>query len=309
MFFLGYTFLGGQYSADTNPASSREITAMTLENGAFQELFASKDGTIDITTDIDKTWNYNTVLDGVFSESNYDAEAKEFPAGNIDYLFQDITSVRIKRRESSTTAWVSLHEQPVSTKEDLNIEYFDRFARAKTSYDYALVPVLNYSTEGIASQASITPEFEGLYVVGTDKWFSTSLECSITYERNHPSAVVQTIGNKYPYVIYNTQQNYDSGNASGVFARFNPDKCDWDYENSFAYRKKLLDFLTDGSAKILKIDDGRGWLIGRSDIITNEEMDHPYAVRTTFNWVELGDMDSTLDLYACGLSNVNPAGW
>lgn len=309
MFILGYAFLGGHHSADTNPASSQSITSVTLNNGAFQELFISKDGTIDITTDIEKSWNYNTVLDAVFSESNYDADEKEFPAGNIDYLFQDITSVRIKRRESGSNSWVSLYEQPIITKDDLNIEFFDRFAKAKTKYDYALVPILNHSLEGIASQASITPDFEGLYVMGLDIWFSTSLECSITYDRNHPSSVVETIGNKYPFVIYNTQQNYDSGSAAGVFARFDTDKCDWDYANSFAYRKKLLDFLTDGTAKILKFDDGRGWLIGRSDVITNEEMDHPYAVLTTFHWVEIGDMDSTLDLYTTGLSNVNPAGW
>lgn len=308
MFFLGYTFLGNTYTGDPALVPAKELDSVTLENAQYEDLFITNDTSSDLDTPVDRTWNYDTVMHGEFKESNFDPDTGRFMAGNVLYLLEDITKVRVRRRVVGTTEWTTLFEIETRTQEDFSIQVFDRYAKSNMQYEYQLVPILT-NVEGIPVSNTIQSEFEGMYIVGKEKWFATTLDVQITSQRNHPAVTINTIGNKYPYVIYNTEQNYDSGTAEGIFAEKDEENCDWKIDESVHYRKRLNDFLTDGTAKILKHEDGRGWIIGRVEAITETPKDDLDAIITSFQWVEIGDLDSTLELYNAGLIDVEPTGW
>lgn len=308
MFFLGYTFLGNTYSGDPALVPVNELSTVVLENAKYEDLYITKDTSSNLNNEIDRTWNYDTVLHGKFKENNFDSTTGTFMAGNVMYLLQDITKVRVRRRVVGTMEWTILYEIETRSQEDFSIQVFDRYAKSNTQYEYQLVPILT-NVEGIPVSNTVRSEFEGMYIVGKEKVFGTPLDTDISIQRNHPAITVNTLGKRYPFVIYNTEQNYDSGTAEGIFAERDENRCDWKIDDSANHRRRLNDFLSDGTAKILKHEDGRGWIIGRIEAITETRKEDMDAIITSFEWVEIGDLDSTLELYNCGLVDVDPTGW
>lgn len=314
MYFIGYTFLGDADSkSDTYIDNDSQWTNITLENGTYSRIFISntyettsinQGGTV-VQVPINTDWTFKTVAHGEFSEDNL-SETNHFPTGNIPYSLSDIQEVRIKRREENSNQWVTLFSFPVETKEDLAVHYVDSYTKANTNYTYKIVPVV-INAEQIPTYATVHSDFEGLYIVGVDQTYSTCIEPLITRERNHTGISIPTLGSRYPFVIYTSAQNYDSGTASGVFV--NVSKGEWDFDSGTAYRDQLNDFLTDGKAKILKDDLGYAYIIGRIDNISEDAGSGDNYVKTTFNWVQIGDINSTADLYNAGLINASPDSW
>lgn len=70
-----------------------------------------------------------------------------------------------------------------------------------------------------------------------------------------------------------------------------------------------MDFLCDSVPKILKLPDGRKWLIQVTPNPTDTAEENYNNRYINFTWVEIGDMDSEEDLYYLGLSDVSPEWW
>jgi hypothetical protein len=66
-----------------------------------------------------------------------------------------------------------------------------------------------------------------------------------------------------------------------------------------------MNFLCDGTPKILKHRDGRIWMISTTGTPNETPQDVPEIENTSFDWVEIGSVDSTNDLYNNGFINVN----
>ena len=59
----------------------------------------------------------------------------------------------------------------------------------------------------------------------------------------------------------------------------------------------MVDWLTNGEPKILKMHDGRIWMININGNVTLDSGEHFKKVRVGFEFVEIGDPASTEDLY------------
>ena len=292
MIFLGYAFLSGKYTGDITPTCVSNIDRITLSNGIYDDLFVTK----NISSPPIRQWDFDTILWAKFNG--------DFHAGNVSYTMSQISGVRIKRRKKGSYVWTILVDIPVRKVEDLEFERFDRYAQARTTYEYTLTPLLG-STEGNMNINSIESDFDGMFIMEAKQGFETDLEIRVETQRNHPSSVVNPLGGKYPFVIYNSEQNYDSGSATGLFALRNVENCDWDFDQSFIYRNQLNDFLANNRPKFLKLYDGRAWIVSVIDVITESESEHPDLILTTFQWVEVGKVDSSQDLYDNGLTDSN----
>lgn len=151
---------------------------------------------------------------------------------------------------------------------------------------------------------------EGGVVWGTD---ITDGFCDTT--RNIPSSTVELLNSKYPIFVRNTIANYDTGNCKGSFVPLvNEESCEMAFDEKYdyqriKYQKGFMDFISDGVPKILKLPDGRMWIIQvtpnpadtANQIYNNREI--------SWSWVEIGDVNSEEDLYYLGLSDVSPEWW
>lgn len=122
------------------------------------------------------------------------------------------------------------------------------------------------------------------------------------------AALVETMGNKYPYMFYGSNANYYTGNFSGVGIRFEHTDDSFDIDGGNDFRDELTEWLTDTNAKVLKMSDGREWLVGINGNVTVSCSDHIDKGMIEFDFAEIGSLESETDMYNNGLSNFNPGG-
>lgn len=289
MIFMGYTFAGGSYSLDSTPANSAEYNKITVGQGQIDELLGSKSiKTADELTNAN--WDFDTILRALFNGNAL--------AGNIDYAVSEIDSLRLKRRKKGDLDWILIAEKAVTDAEDLSLSYDDKTAGIG-EYEYAVIPVMG-GVEGSFFANSIESKFNGMFIADASGIYGTDLEVSCTSQTNQPTSVVVTLARKYPYIIHNPTIGYESGSASGYFVENKADG--YDIKGGLEYRNQLDKFLINGLPKILKIDDGRMWLVDiSSSSVAKENKGHYEFIGTSFEWTESGDCNSQEDLYSAGL--------
>ena len=83
---------------------------------------------------------------------------------------------------------------------------------------------------------------------------------------------------------------------------------DQDYER-IKYQRDFMDYICDSVPKILKLPDGRLWLIqvtpGPADTANQQYNDREIS----WSWVEIGNVNSEEDLYYLGFSDVTEEWW
>ena len=288
MIFLGYSFADGEHSFDSTPVDEKDYNSITLSGGKFDSLFGSRG---DKTAEDLRTgdWDFDTILRALFQDNTL--------AGNIDYAVSEIDKLRLKRRKKGELEWVTLFDKTVTTSDDLSMVYDDPTAGMGV-YEYAVVPVIG-GIEGAFFANSIESNFNGMFIVDQTGIYGTELEVECSSSVNQPSLVVATLARKYPYVIHNPSIQYESGNASGFFVE--KKNNGYDLKGGLAFRKQLDKFLLNGMPKILKIDDGRMWLVDVTSGVTKTDQGHPEFITTSFDWVETGDAENFDDLFSAGL--------
>lgn len=288
MIFLGKTFCGARNTIDRTSTNVSSIDSFKIKNGIYDDLYISKNTNRIYETTIPTVWNFDSLLYATFENS--------LNAGNVDFTLDQVSSIRIKRREKGTFNWITLFEIIISDENDFYFEKFDRYARSNIEYEYASIPVLN-GVEGLSYNNSVLSEFEGLAIIEKEVAFKTILEVNLQSQKNRPNTIVNTIDRKFPFVVSNGMNNYYSGSANGLFVETDYTTGQFKTENGWAYRDQLMEFLQNGKPKILKHYDGRMWLVAIVGDPSEQVDGHPDKVITYFEWVEVGDCNSSRDLY------------
>ena len=289
MLFLGNTFCGYQFTADATPIKVFEASNVVIQNGIFDDLFITR----DLNTDLDnKAWDFPVVLWANFNGSLH--------GGNIDITLGQLDSVLIKRREKGTFEFITLAVLPVGAYKDLALEHFDKYNRAGVEYEYAIVPQLG-GVEGSMSINEVWSEFNGLFIVEKDITFRTVLEYTASRQRNISNVVVETLDSKYPFVISNSRANYDLISVTGCFIPYDEYTDTFKSLEGYRFRDDLMDFLGNGRAKIVKLEDGRIWLIGVTSDPIEQQESRTHKFVTSFDCAEIGKFDNTYDLYNAGM--------
>lgn len=297
MNFLGNTFLSNGKTMKATSESVSNIDLIKIQNGVYDELYASKDVGYTYTTVIPTVWDFNTVMRSLFEE--------DLNAGNVGFTATQVSAIRIKRREKGSYNWLTLYEIPINAPADFEFERRDMYARSGVEYEYAVVPIMN-GAEGSFDINTILSEFSGMFIVEKERAYHTDFEVEIpNTQRNQQVSTIKTLGRKYPYHVKNALMDYESGTAKGFFV-----DCDTEIKvkEGSRYRKEFKDFLTNGSPKILKTDDGRIWLVAIIGNPTDAQNGHKDFVITSFQWEETGDYESSTDLYNANLTDVNIEG-
>lgn len=300
MNLLGMSMYTDSKSMITMPPRLEKFTYTKLEHGAFDDLLFTGN-VVQFEQPIGTNWDNNTILHAKFNNN--------LMAGNLDYSTETISLVRIKRREKGENAtWVTIKEIPITKTEDFSFTYVDRYARSRTEYEYAVVPVMN-NIELDYTIGTVYSSFDGIVVCDKEESYQAVADVSVpTASRRNPSSIAEPLDSKYPYVFFNGNTNYDTGSAQGLFVEIDWDKHQFKTANGARYREKVKAFLTNGKPKILKCLDGRIWMIDVTSDPTESVQNHPDQVSISFNFTEIGDVASTRDMYFNNFTDVDLEG-
>ena len=285
MLFTGKDILG-------DDASSVKVldttTSVSIKNGVYDNIFLSSDP--NNYKDDNMEWNDSTLIWATFDD-------RALNGGNIGSLGNQLYSMKLKRREVGRSNWVDLAGYIITDTDNLNFLYVDKYARGRsTEYEYAVTYVLKDGTELPYVSSTVISEFCGAILADSETSYHVFLDPSLTsVTRNRQTNVVTTLNSKYPFIFIGGNSNYDSGTFSGTMIK-NCDNDDWDLDGSYRYREEMVDWLTNGEPKILKMEDGREWLMNVNGDITIDNSEHVDKVSISFDFVQIGDYDNSDDL-------------
>ena len=284
MYFCGQTFYRDDKCFNSSMVDITKINSIILDSGIYDDLFVTKNYNKEITNS-SKEWDFDTILHAMFNNN--------LLAGNIEFALNTVSSIRIKQREKGKFDWITIYDIPINSIEDLNFVRTYKYCKGNTNYEFAVVPVLNNTIEGNMSIVECESKFTGAYLMERDSSIQMVVNLESTQQRNHSSTTIQTLGRTKPFYITNGMSNYESGSINVVFIQF--DNCEPNTKTGAKYRKEIYDMLTNKKPKILKFDDGRTYIIGITDAISqSSDIDIPVS---TITWTEIGDIDSEEDLY------------
>lgn len=301
MVFLGYNFFSGENTLSPTP-SAKIINAIMIFDGKYNSIFASANPDLNLG-DIGSVWDYDTRLMTNFSSGTLNA-------GNTNFSLLNTEELIIKRRPVGEFKWTTIYVQKVEKIDDFKIFFIDKFARSGIEYEYAIASI----SGGIESSCAINniySEFGGMYITDKDCLYGTifNIDCSTT-TMNLSNSTLSLLNSKYMTVVSNSDICSESGTASGVFIKFDDDdKNKFNPQKSQNYRIDVKRRLANKKPLILKIFDGRIWMIRVTGQPTDSSDGHPDVRKLSFEWVEVGDYNDMETLYRNGFSDVGNRWW
>lgn len=299
--FLNYNFFADGDALNTAPSSVDNITNVKLTNSIFDHFNVTKNTSTAVSTSIPTEWDYDTIMNANFN-NNIDA-------GNVNYLINQISSIKIKRRKQGDFDWLTLATIPINKVEDLSFIFNDLLNQDNVTYEYALVPIIG-EIEGQYLINSIMSQFNGVFIGNAETIYKFLYEVKYSSnQRNQQVGVFQVLGQQYPIVVANGALSYESGNVTATILNDDFEKTGIiDRAEIVKQKDALKNFLTDKKPKILKDWNGNIWLC-----IVNSNIDVSYKEGTgmgipviSFDWTEIGESNNQQSLYNNGiLSEVN----
>lgn len=296
--FVGYNFFADVNALDSAPSSVDNITSTQLSNAIFDHFNVTKNTNTLFSTDIPANWDYDTILDASFDGV--------LNAGNVDFLVDQISAIKIKRKAQGTFNWLTLKTIPVDNIEDLTFVFNDFLNGYGITYEYALVPVLN-DIEGNYIINSVFSQFNGVFIGDAEQTFKFLYDVEYgSNARNQQVGTFQPLGKQYPIIVANGLLSYESGSVSATILNDDYEDTGIIDPSAIVQKKTIIkDYLTNKKAKLLKDFNGNVWLCMVTDNVqvtyrTGSAMSIP---QIQFNWVQIGDANNQSDLYANGVIN------
>ncbi len=219
-----------------------------------------------------------------------------------------LEGIKVKRRVSGTFDWITLYFSVATTEGSLSFIYDDKYCPSGLYFDYAVVPVLTGSVEGeyIISGNNLST-FDGGFICDKDNIFKLYNACSYpTITSSLTAGILTPIGRRYPILVYNTDNDFESGTFSGNILGY--DFEDTRQIDRADVQDELNDyrvFLKNRKAKILKDWNGKIQLIGVTGAISETPDLISGKTNVNFAFAEQGKYDDQSDLYDNGLITVS----
>lgn len=296
--FLGYNFFSDGDCLNSAPSNVDSISNIRLSNAIFNHFNVTSNTSISSSTTIPTNWDYDTILNADFS-GNLDA-------GNVDFLIEQISAIKIKRRVQGEFNWITLATIPINTIDDLTFAFNDLLNKSNTTYDYALVPMIE-NVEGQYIINSILSQFNGVFIGDNSTIYKFFYELKYSNnKRNQQVGIFEVLGKKFPVFVANGDLSYETGSVTATILNDDFEQTGIIDRTAITQQKDAIkDFLTNKKAKILKDWNGNIWLvIVNSDVGVTYKSNFGMGIPViNFEWTEIGDAESQQDLYSNGILN------
>lgn len=298
--FLGTTFFCGKHTLLPPATNVNNIRTVTLSDGKYDHLYITADPT-KTSDNIYDEWDFDTLLNASFES--------DLRAGNTDFTVRNTDTIVIKTREKGTFEWKTIYTVPISKEEDFNFIKNYPFSRNLSDNEYMMISTIN-GIENFYVIEECRTEFEGYFIVDKKNIYGTMFNIQPTDTvQNINDTTLELLNSKYPTVYTYSDSNYTTGSTSGCFLKFNMETCEIDFDAGLKYRHEVMQWICIGKPKILKLEDGRIYLIKVVGKPTDTNEGHIDLRRISFDWVEIGDVNDVRTLYMNNLSDVTEAYW
>ena len=299
--FLNYNFFADNDSLNCAPSIVNNINDITIQNAIYNHFNITQNINTPVSTDIPTMWDYDTIFDADFNGN--------LNAGNVDFLAEQILSIKIKRRVVGDANWLTLKTIPINGDPDnLTFAFNDLLNKCNIQYEYALVPIMgskespiegNYITNNILSQ------FNGVFIGDANTIYKFLYEVNYNNNaRNQQVGIFQVLGQQFPIFVANGSLSYESGSVTATILNTDFEQTGIIDKTAILQQKNAIkDFLTNKKAKILKDWAGNEWLcVVNSNIgVTYKPGSGMTIPVINFEWTEIGHADNQQDLYTNGI--------
>jgi hypothetical protein len=206
-----------------------------------------------------------------------------------------ISYVLISRRKHGLQYdYTRIYEKVINNVNQLTFSDNDLSVKSGETYDYYIELTdgisSGYTTIEFGEIENVACWFDGLFVGNEDGQYFAPLDCDTTTTRVTQASYVMTLAGRTPYRVSNSSANYTTGQSSGLFVPFDEDNT-IEIQQTKEYIKEVLDFLTDGTEKILKTSAGEAWYVAIDPDVSVTSDDHYIgSSKIEFNWTETGDI-------------------
>lgn len=197
----------------------------------------------------------------------------------------------VMKKEFGSSSWRNVYEKEIEVASDLNLDLADMLTISNKKYTYSID--LKNGNAIVESQtfSEVKCEFKGLFVGNNDKQFVAGLDATTEAKLNTQVEYVTTLKGRIPYRVSNAETCYWTGSSSGLFLELTLDKTKFLPDSNHAYSTQVVDFLMDGTDKLLKTQDGQIWYVSIDSTASVPFNDHYIGMnRIDFSWTEIGDL-------------------
>lgn len=243
--FLNYNFFSDINALDNAPSNVESINNVKLTNAIFEHFNITQNINTEVNTNIPTAWDYDTILDANF-ENNLNA-------GNIDFLVEQISAIKIKRRVQGTFDWLTLATIPINSVNDLNFVFNDLLNKNGVQYEYAFVPIIE-NVEGNYIIDTVFSQFNGVFIGDAQNIYKFLYEVEYgSNSRNQQVGIFEVLGQQYPVFVANGALSYESGSVTATILNDDYERTGVIDRIAITQQKDIIkDFLTNKKAKILK---------------------------------------------------------
>jgi len=298
--FVGTTFFCGKHTLLPPAINVTNIKSLSITDGKYDKLYLTSD-TSETLDDIDSGWTYGTKLDANFE--------KDLEGGSIGFSVRNTDTIIIRTREKGAFDWKTIYTIDIKKNSDLNFIKNYPYSRNLSTNEYKLISMINGIENSYVTTEEKT-EFEGYFIVDKENIYGTIFNIELTDTiQNISVATLPLLNDRFPSVYTNADTNYTSGTTSGCWLKFDFEKNEADVEAGVMYRQEVMQWICNGKSKILKLEDGRIYLIKVVGQPSDTNEGHKDLRRITFDWVEIGDVNDVKTLYMNNLTDVNSKYW
>lgn len=300
MIFLGETFCSGRRSLLPPTNKIANITSIQIFDGTYSRIFLSANSSLTVNN-IDDAWDEYTKMNADYS--------KGLDAGNSGFSLRNTDTLLIRRRELGTYDWTTIYVKDITSLDDFAVNIEDTYARAGVEYEYCVSSFLNGVENSYVIQ-NVYSDFQGFYITDKDCLYGTIYDIDgCDTSRNITAQTLELLNSKYMTVVSNSALNCDSGSISGTFLKMNSDSVSLNQQAGLKYRNAFKNRLANKKPLILKIDDGRIWMIRVLSNPNDTMGGHRDIRQINFEWAEIGDVNDMKTLYMNGFSDVDSRWW
>ncbi len=229
-----------------NPQVGVYITDYITKNAVVDDIYITRNVEKEFSTDI-PIWSNGTIFHAKMNGN--------LSAGNIEYVAEIISNIKIKRRLVGELNWITVYNQIVETESDLHFDIQDSFVPSGKDFEYAVVPCIN-GTEQIYFSAQVHSYFDGIFVSELDRpahlMNYMKLYSNVSYNQDNITqdiGILKPFNQVYPIIIQNAKTKFRSLTVSGDIL---DDNYKFDANEINDIKDKWTAFLTNGRIKFVK---------------------------------------------------------
>lgn len=286
---IGYNYFSRGFHSNVFDTAipTSHIDEVVVGAGIYDEIFVSVDTTIEDDKKKPTSWQLKTIMNPSFEG--------DLEAGSIESDGHKIRNIQIYRRKYLTNeSWLLVSQFPYSI--DYNVySFIDRFTENGATYEYAIVPLAKDVLGEITLSEPVDVEYNGVFLTDLENNYQMEVDFEMgTVDHNNNVSTSNPLNGRFPIVTYGNQ-NYRTGEID--FLPLTQQQKDTggmkiDGRDERMYQEKVLGFLKNSQAKVVRNDNGDMMVVAAHDVSTTSKNGNLLDLNAiSFSFTEIGELD------------------